>query len=216
MQLVQLHNNQPTTTSLLVAEYFGKQHKHVIRDIKNIYDQDSETNFGLTNYTDSQGRKQPMYYIDRDGFTLLAMGFTGKKALQFKKDYIRAFNEMEKTLKEPKLILKTPEQLTTKDILKLATTEIERLEAKVQKLTHSTKTYTTTEIAKEMGLTSANALNQYLSSKGIQYKINNTWVLYSQYQNKNYTSIKQMELENGKIIYDRRWTGLGRDFIINI
>lgn len=215
MQLVQLQNNQPTTTSLLVAEYFGKSHSRVIKDIKKLMTE-HQVNFDSMFYTDSYGRQQPMYQMSKDAFTLLTMGFTGKKAVEFKLNYIQAFNEMEKQLKEPKLILKTPDQLTTKDILKLATTEIERLEAKVQKLTHSTKTYTTTEIAKEMGLTSANALNQYLSNKGIQYKINNTWVLYSQYQNKNYTSIKQMELENGKIIYDRRWTGLGRDFIINL
>lgn len=59
----------------------------------------SQSNFGFAEYTDEQGKKRPMYEITRDGFTLLAMGFTGKKAMEFKIKYIEAFNAMEKSIK---------------------------------------------------------------------------------------------------------------------
>ena len=87
-------------SSLKVAEMFGKRHNNVLNSIKNILDNDddnfAELNFKLSKYVDSTGRKQPCYAMTRDGFTLLAMGFTGKKALQFKKMYIKRFNKMEK------------------------------------------------------------------------------------------------------------------------
>lgn len=73
------------TNSLLVAEKFGKRHDHVLRDIKNVIDstQNCAQLFIESSYHDSQGKEQPMYIMNRDGFTLLAMGFTGKKALEF-------------------------------------------------------------------------------------------------------------------------------------
>ena len=100
-----------------------------------------------------------------------------------------------------------------KELVKLEETKLS-LENRVNNLVHSRKLYTTTEIAKELGLKSANALNQLLEEDKIQYKVNGTWVLCSKYSDKEYVSIKQTELENGKIIYDRKWTGLGRNFLI--
>jgi anti-repressor protein len=101
--LVELINNKATTTSLKVANFFGKDHSKVLRDIKAILDKDTESNFGLSEYKDQSGKTNPMYIIDKDGFTLLAMGFTGQKAFQFKKDYIKAFNELESKFKENSL-----------------------------------------------------------------------------------------------------------------
>lgn len=101
VQLVEQHDGKAVTTSLKVAEVFGKQHAHVIRAIENLLqDQDvfNRSNFGLVEYMDSKGEKRPMYEMDRDGFTLLAMGFTGKQALQFKLSYIDAFNKAEAIL----------------------------------------------------------------------------------------------------------------------
>ena len=101
--LVSVQNNQVVTTSLQVAEYFGKTHRHVLRDIRSLLDQKDMSNFGHifveSEFSDKYGRKQPMYLMNRDGFTLLAMGFTGKKAMQFKIAYINAFNEMEDILR---------------------------------------------------------------------------------------------------------------------
>lgn len=80
---------------------------------------------------------------------------------------------------------------------------------------HVNKTYTVTEIAKELGLRSAIELNKILGKMRIQYKINGTWVMYSDYSNLGYDEIKQEVLDNGKVIYHRRITQLGREFIIN-
>lgn len=89
--------------SLFVAEFFEKEHFHVLRDISKITDTKSglsekfiKSNFALSKYKDSTGRKLPCYAMTRDGFTMLVMGYTGKKAMKFKELYIRRFNEMEK------------------------------------------------------------------------------------------------------------------------
>ena len=83
--------------SLMVAEMFEKRHKNVLRAIENLdcSEDFSQLNFAPSNYTDERGKKQPCVNMTRDGFTFLAMGFTGKKAAQFKEAYIKRFNEME-------------------------------------------------------------------------------------------------------------------------
>lgn len=117
----------------------------------------------------------------------------------------------------------TDELLDNPDLLIAAATKLKeeraaRLKAEKQrdKLVHQNKLYTTSEIAKELGLSSATKLNNLLSEKKIQYKQNKTWLLYSKYSELGLVSIKQDVLDNGKIIYDRKWTGKGRDFILNL
>ena len=85
-------------SSVDVAEHFEKRHKNVIRAIENIAKNDkgfTELNFEPSEYIDPTGRKLPSYYMTRDGFTLLVMGFTGYKAMEWKVKYIKAFNAME-------------------------------------------------------------------------------------------------------------------------
>lgn len=124
-------NNQIFCTSLDVAKVFGKRHFHVLRDIENILNDLREigtsqdlSNFGevvriskTTNPKNGKlvNRKMPMYNLTRDGFSLLAMGFTGKKALQFKIAFINAFNEMEKLLQKE---IKSPNKYLT-DLMEL-------------------------------------------------------------------------------------------------
>ena len=96
-----------------------------------------------------------------------------------------------------------------------------QLEAKeaqdnVRRLVHDSKTYTAGEIAKEVGLRSAIELNNQLAKMEVQFKQNGTWLLYAKYADLGYTSVKQTVLDNGRIIYDRRWTGTGRDFIVSL
>ena len=83
-------------------------------------------------------------------------------------------------------------------------------------LTHVNKTYTMTEIAKELNMKSAVQLNKLLAEKKIQYQVNGTWVMYSQYSNLGYEEIKQEVLDSGKVIYHRRITQIGREFILNL
>lgn len=90
-----------TVTSLDVAETFGKEHFHVLRDIEKMEcsKEFRESNFGLSTYKSSQNKSLPMYYITRDGFTLLVMGYTGELAMKFKEAYIKQFNAMEAALR---------------------------------------------------------------------------------------------------------------------
>lgn len=109
VQLVTVMKNQAVTTSRIVAEYFGKRHDNIIRDIDALIAQMAsvqETSklrrppmFQKSTYTvEGNIKPYPMYLMNRDGFTLLAMGFTGKKALQFKLAYIDAFNKLAKMI----------------------------------------------------------------------------------------------------------------------
>lgn len=104
--LVRINSNQVVTDSRSVAEHFEKRHDHVIRDIETIIGGlpkigDTPQMFYKTTYIHEQnGQTYPMYLMNRDGFSLLVMGFTGAKALEWKVKYINAFNEMEKALKD--------------------------------------------------------------------------------------------------------------------
>lgn len=88
-------------TSLDVAETFGKGHNHVLRDIQELgcSDEFRLSNFGPSSYINTQNKKQPMFLMTRDGFTLLVMGYTGELAMKFKEAYIKQFNAMEAALR---------------------------------------------------------------------------------------------------------------------
>ena len=98
--MIQAEDGVPFTTSLAVAQAFGKEHKDVLRAISNMEcsPQFTERNFALSGYTDPTGRKLPAYRLTRDGFAFLAMGFTGKKAAAWKERFLEAFNAMEAAL----------------------------------------------------------------------------------------------------------------------
>lgn len=100
--LVIMHDQQAVTTSLKVAEIFEKEHRVVMKSIRNLTAQNYAVKkmFVEDSYLNSRNQQQPMFYMNRDGFTLLAMGFTGSKAMEFKLKYIDAFNQMEKQIKE--------------------------------------------------------------------------------------------------------------------
>ena len=117
---------------------------------------------------------------------------------------------LERTINDPDYMIGL---LTALKDEKLKRVEAERT---VNILTHVNKTYTATEIAKELGFKSAKALNKDLQNKKIQFQQNGTWVFYSKYSDKGYVEIKQDVLDNGKVIYHRRFTQLGREFLIKL
>lgn len=190
-----------------------------MRDIRNLLEQGvSQINFELAEYSDNQGKPRPCYNLTKKGCLILASGYDAL----LREKIINRWEELE--TKERRNAPALPH--TYLEALKaLVKSEEEKqqalLEAKeakdhVKLLVHNGKTYTSSEIAKELGMKSAIALNKLLEEKRIQYKQNGTWLMYSEYSEKGYTSVKQIQLDNGTIQYDRRWTGKGRDFIINL
>lgn len=104
-ELVFIKNDKAVCSSLQVAEKFNKNHFHILRDIETkiigiVEESFAKSNFGLSEYKDKSGKSNKMYFMTRDGFSLLAMGFTGKKAMEWKVEYINAFNLMEKIITE--------------------------------------------------------------------------------------------------------------------
>ncbi len=124
-------NGNLVVSSREVAENFEKRHDHVIRAIENIVTNDSTQNWGQyfieSEYRDLSGKLNKEYLLTRDGFSLLVMGFTGQKALEWKLKYIDAFNKMEHEIKKQK-------QLTPLDELKLHYQVLETHEEKLTEI----------------------------------------------------------------------------------
>lgn len=101
VEIMRLNKEEVTAvTSIDVADTFEKEHRRVLQDIRelNCSDEFREHNFVQSSYVNTQNKRQPMYLMTRDGFTILVMGYNGEKAMRFKEAYIRQFNAMEKAL----------------------------------------------------------------------------------------------------------------------
>lgn len=172
---------------------------------------------------DSIGRMQKTAFINESGLYALVLSSKLPSARKFKR---WVTSEVLPSIRENGIyatdnvideILNNPdfgiELLTKLKEERQARVEAERKNAV---LMHVNKTYTMTEIAKELGLKSAIELNKILAEKKIQYKVNGTWVMYSQYSNLGYEEIKQEVLDSGRVVYHRRITQLGRAFILEV
>ena len=127
-------NNQAMTNSLLVAEKFEKQHKDVLEAVRKLTlaenSADLSQMFAEVELPDTYGRMRPAYIMNRDGFSLLVMGFTGEKALRFKLEYIDAFNKMEQAIKTGGFQI--PQTLS--EALRLAAEQAETIETQQQQI----------------------------------------------------------------------------------
>lgn len=124
---------------------------------------------------------------------------------------------VDKFLADPDFAIKLLTEYKEEKQKRLEAEQLQReAEEKVQLLTHVEKMYTATEIAKECGFPSAIGLNHFLMDQKVQYKVNDTWVPYSEHANKGYFHLKQEILDTGKVIYHRKITQLGREFIVNL
>lgn len=214
--LVILNREQPVTTSLQVANVFDKYHRNVLRAIDDLKKDvlSFEQMFWEDTIADSYNRPRRAYYMNHDGFMLLAMGFNGKKAFKFKLEYIAAFNSMEKKLKQS--LCEVPQTLP--EALRLAADQAEQiavLQPKADytdKVLANTSLVTTTTIAKNYGY-SAIEFNKLLHTIGLQFKQGRTWLLYSMFQGKGYAHIEPYEYEEGKLIMRMKWTQKGVKFI---
>lgn len=127
----------PVTDSVKVAQVFGKMHKNIMKSIRNIMGSAqnlaNQKWFAETTYTDAQGKRQPMFLMNRDGFSLLTMSLTGEKAMAFKVAFIEQFNRMEQAIKE--LAPATPAiPQTFAQALRLAAEQAETIEAQQKQL----------------------------------------------------------------------------------
>jgi Rha family phage regulatory protein len=232
--VVTSQSGKDVTTSLIVADVFGKVHSHVLRDIKNLAcsQEFRDANFGHSTYKSLQGKQMPMYEITKDGFSFLAMGFTGEKAGEFKEKFIKEFNKRDTLLKNDDYIIGRAmsvlsersklleQQLRQKDeqlLISEKTIEVAKPKVKYyDEVLQSNKLIATTIIAKELGM-SGEELNAKLNSLGIQYKVDKAWVLRAKYNKKGYTGTKTYLFKDDKGVektsIQTYWTEKGREFI---
>lgn len=244
---VKEYEGQPVVSSREVANNFEKQHKHVLECIENLKEGVAEKSADLfieSKYQHPQNKQwYKEYLLTRDGFSLLVMGFTGAKALEWKLKYIEAFNKMEQYIKEQQVPQLTEQQMLQLQILN--GDEMERIGALKQyegvitkplidtiekqsdainelkphaeyaeRVLEDKKTLLTpTQIAKDFGM-AGKALNALLHDLGVQYKQNGQWLLYAKYQGKGYTGPYQPDIPNAKP--QTRWTQAGKKFIHDI
>lgn len=151
--LVRINSNQVVTDSRSVAEHFEKQHKDVLRAIENLAEGDRRKiapMFHETTMPDSYGRQQKAYLMNRDGFSLLVMGFTGKAALEWKLKYIDAFNAMEKALKDQHIKQVTSDktkEMRAEAMLRNSISKQAKMMMEIAKMSHI-KTYQDVMMAK--------------------------------------------------------------------
>ena len=193
-------------TSLDVAKTFGKEHNKVLRDVRELECSEGFrlSNFGQSSYVNSQNKKMPMYYMTKDGFTLLVMGYNGEKAMEFKEGYIRQFNEMEKLLtgkireRDKGIVVR---QAFTKAIQQ--SSENERMHG------HAYSTYTDViyksifgknakQLREEFGITKKESMRDYFSEEDL-VKVQNAEMLVSALVGYGwgYNEIKEFILNKG-------------------
>lgn len=220
-------SNQPLTNSKLVAEVFGKEHKHVREAIKKLLTTVENSTvhqmFSESTYLNEQNKEQPIFIMNQDGFTLLAMGFNGKKAMEFKLKYIEAFNAMKRQIEKSnpsvpqnylealKSLVKAEEEKQQLDlenkkqqeqILTISKTNMElgnkitEMLPKVSyydKILQSNATMTVTQIAQDYGM-SAMRLNKELESMRIQHKVRGQWILFAQFLEGGYVHSRAVDI----------------------
>lgn len=233
-------SGQPVASSRDIAEHFGKEHKNVLRDIETL--QEGMLNFEQTpmffktTYKNQQnGQEYPMYLMNRDGFTLLAMGFTGKAALEWKLKYIEAFNAMESELRSQQTALPQdyPSALraladkaervlaleSENERQKQVIADFEPIRQYVDTILESAATLTITQIAADYDL-SARTLNKILNEEGVQHMVNGQWILYKRHMGMGYTKSKTIQFNRSDGTPDTKmstqWTQKGRLFLHNI
>lgn len=220
--------NQPLTNSKLVAEVFEKEHKNVMQSIRKLMEGTAQNSavrqmFSESTYLNEQNKEQPMFIMNQDGFTLLAMGFNGKKAMEFKLKYIEAFNAMKRQIEQNKpsvpqnylealkslvkseeekqqLALENKQQQETiltisKENMELGNKITEMLPkvSYYDKILQSNATMTITQIAQDYGM-SAVRMNKELEAMKIQHKVRGQWILFAPFLKGGYVHSRAVDI----------------------
>ena len=235
-QLEVLSEHKEKMTSLEIAEVTGKQHQHIMRDIRAILSQGVDaSNFGLTSYTDKSNRQSPCYELTKKGCLILASGYDAL----LREKIINRWEELEtkertggfvvpQTFSQALMLAaKQQEQIEEQraalaqqgeEIVKLSN-EVMTMKPKAtyyDLILNNPSTVTITQIAQDYGM-SAKKFNQILCDFRIQHKVNKQWILYADNINKGYVQSKptNIPLANGteKVVYNTEWTQKGRIFL---
>lgn len=227
--------NQKGMTSLEIAEVTGKQHAHVMRDIRSLLSQGvSASNFGLGSYTDANGQKRPLFNLTPKGCLILASGYdavlreriinrleyleNGKKVIKTPQTYLEALEALVATEKEKEqLRIETEQQQAT---IELQDKEIKEAAPKVNYYNNhlqSVNTLTSTQIAKQIGM-DAEKLHKKLKETNVIYRQSGQWLLHSPYSTWGLHSTRTQTYTRsdgsiGTNVYTV-WTERGRRFII--
>ena len=209
-QLVVMNGQQAVTTSLQVAENFGKRHDNVLREIAGLLEIEEAHNYFFESLYEHPQNKQryKMFYMNRDGFTLLAMGFTGKDAIQFKLKYIEAFNKMEQVLRQPR-VLTEKEQLRASMQLSLETSEeVEVLKTEVNELKEKVENQITIDHGEQQRLQKAVAIKVYEIESIAEFRPKMFREIYREIKDRfgvaSYKDVKRKDLQ-AAIRYVEAW-----------
>ena len=235
-QIAVLSEHKEIMTSLEIAELTGKNHAHILRDIRNLLSQGvNESNFGLVEYTDKKGERRPCYELTKKGCLILASGYDAL----LREKIINRWEELEtkertggfvvpQTFSQALMLAaKQQEQIEEQraalaqqgeEIVKLSN-EVMTMKPKAtyyDLILNNPSTVTITQIAQDYGM-SAKKFNQILCDFRIQHKVNKQWILYADNINKGYVQSKptNIPLANGteKVVYNTEWTQKGRIFL---
>lgn len=234
--MTELMSIKETMSSLQIAEITGKQHQHVMRDIRVLLEQGVDvSNFGLINYTDNRNRQQACYELTKKGCLILASGYNAllrEKIINrweeletqhrnggfvvpqtYSEALMLAAQQAEQLEEAQKQIVLKEETITAQEtVIKEQAPKVEYYDTVLT----STSTYTATQIAKEFGW-SAVTLNRKLHEKRVQFKQGEQWLLYADYQGKGYTKTitRTHTGETGQTHTSQLtvWTERGRQFI---
>lgn len=220
--------HEETMSSLQISEITGKNHAHIMRDIRSLIDQGvNESNFGLVDYKDAKGEKRPCYNLSKKGCLILASGYDAL----LREKIINRWEDLEK--KEhfaipasfsQALMMAAHQQAqieAQQQQISSMATEIIEMKLKtdyVEQIIASKDVVTTTQIAQDYGM-SAKAFNILLRDFKIQHKVNGQWILYHPYISKGYvhSSTIQITRSNGRkdAVMHTEWRQTGRLFLYN-
>ena len=228
------------TTSLKVADMFNKKHKDVLKSIRNLMAENCAVKnlFYESEYKSERGRIEPMYKMNRDGFMLIAMGFTGSDALEWKMKYIKAFNEMEQMLKDGTQLTEKQKlelQLFSKNKAEVAEAHKKLLELETKPLIETIENQKPlVEFANVVGANDTlisignfskvvedevgidigqNKLFKWLRDNKYLYKRGSNNIPYQQYVNSGYFVLKE-SVKNGMVFNQTFITGKGQMYLI--